>query len=265
MLLDIVVIVVRETLEASLLIGVLLSLSRENAINFSWLFIALITGAITASLYSMNLGYISDLFDYVGQEVINAAMQYSIYLLLVVIIALQFIIAPHKKLLFIILFILAVSTAITREAGELFVFYSGFLQSDDTLFKAITSGFIGFTIGLSAAAIGYYSLAALNPVRARSAHTVVLTLFAGGMVMQATQQIIQADWLTTSEPVWNSNKFIAEESVVGQILSAAFGYESTPSKEEVIVYSASILLIMAVVFSCKSCSKFHSLSTNTTS
>jgi high-affinity iron transporter len=247
MLLDIVVIVLRETLEASILVGVLLCVSRMTNIGFSWLWLALAAGATGAFLYAINLGSISEMFDYVGQEIISAALQIVIYGLLVVIIAIQF--SEHNDAAHWLkgLMIAAVAVAVTREGGELFVFYSGFLQSGDSLLTAATSGFIGLAVGMSAGAIVYYSLVSQNPVLSRTFYTLVLALVAGGMILQSTGLLIQADWLTASQPLWNSNTLLPEASVLGQVVYAVFGYEATPSKQEVVVYLASIVFIIAVI------------------
>ena len=247
MLLDIVVIVLRETLEASILVGVLLCVSRMTNIGFSWLWLALTAGATGAFLYAINLGSISEMFDYVGQEIISAALQFVIYSLLVVIIAIQFSGRHDAGLLLKGLMIAAVAVAVTREGGELFVFYSGFLQSGDSLLTAATSGFIGLAVGMSAGAIVYYSLVSQNPARSRTLYTVVLALVAGGMILQSTGLLIQADWLNASQPLWDSNALLPEASVLGQVVYAVFGYEATPSKQEVLVYLASIVFIIAVI------------------
>ena len=72
MLLNIIIIVLRETLEASILISVMLSISKTNGIAISWLSLALLAGIVGGFLYAINLATISELLDYVGQEVTNA-------------------------------------------------------------------------------------------------------------------------------------------------------------------------------------------------
>lgn len=251
MLLDIVVIVLRETLEASILIGVLLSIGRQEHIEIYWVFVALIVGGISAIVYALNLGVISELFDYFGQEIINALMQYLIYCVLVMIIAAQYMDAKFSNNLKGLM-VVAVSLALTREGGELFVFFSGFFQSDESILSVMTGGFIGLAVGLSAGAIAYYSLAIYAGNRARTVHTVVLVFVAAGMVNQATQLLIQADWVTAGQPLWDSNRILPESSVFGQLVYAVFGYEATPSKVEFVTYICSFMLSVGVVLICRS-------------
>ncbi len=247
MLLDIVVIVLRETLEASILIGVLLCVSRTSHIRFSWLWAAFVLGAAGAFIYAINLAAISELFDYVGQEVINAGLQFAIYGLLVTIIAVQYAGPARGSLPLKVLMAVAVALAITREGSELIVFYSGFLQSGDSLLTAATSGFIGLAVGMSAGAIVYYGLVSQPMPLARTIYTSILALVAGGMMVQAAGLLIQADWLSAGHPLWDTNALLPEASLPGQVVYAVFGYEATPSQQEVIVYLTSIVIIVGVI------------------
>jgi high-affinity iron transporter len=246
MLLDIVVIVLRETLEASILIAVLLSVSLCQHIKFSWAPIALLAGVVGAIFYGISLGVISEWFDYAGQEVINASLQFTVYLLICVLISLQWKSIPALKGLMRFVMSAIVCIALIREGSELYVFYMGFLQNDEVLVKALTSGFIGLAVGLSVSAIVYYSLSLRRHLQAKKLHGFILTLVAAGMTLQATQLLIQVDWISVNQPLWDSNWLIAESSVVGQVVYAIFGYEATPSLVEVGVYSLSIIGVVTV-------------------
>ncbi|MEQ8535374.1 MAG: hypothetical protein RIB86_26185, partial [Imperialibacter sp.] len=131
--------------------------------------------------------------------------------------------------------------------SELFVFYTAFLQQTGSVLQAATSGFIGLAIGMSAGAIGYYALVTQKASRARFCYALTLTLIASGMVMQATQLLIQIDWISVSEPVWDSNWLISEPSAAGQMLYAVFGYEATPSMTEIILYIVSVFIILVLI------------------
>jgi high-affinity iron transporter len=79
MLLNAVITVLRETIEAGILVSVLLALGNQRGLNIRWLLISLAIGACMAALYAHHLIYISEWFDYTGQEVMNAGMQVLIY------------------------------------------------------------------------------------------------------------------------------------------------------------------------------------------
>ncbi len=247
MLLSIIVIVLRETLEASILVSVMLSVSRYHGLGISWLLVALGTGLVGATLYALNLGNISIMFDYMGQEILNAFMQYSVYALLVLVCATQYHGNPAWVARLPLFMALAVTIAVVREGGELVIFYSGFLQGGADLLNATTSGFIGLTIGMSAGAICFYSLVMLPASLGRTAHTVFLMLIAGGMVLQATQLLIQADWLPGHIPAWDTNGVLPEDSIMGQLAYAVFGYEATPSWLEIVTYLGALSLMFGII------------------
>lgn len=248
MLLDIVVIVLRETLEASVLIGVLLSLSQHAQLRIGWLPVAFVLGLPGAWIYGANLHIVSDWFEYTGQEVVNAGLQYLIYSQLLLILAFWKFDTVVRRRGLIIMMSIVVATAIIREGSELFVFYAGFLQSGGDLLNAFTSGFIGLAIGMSVGAICYYLLVAMPMSRAHYFHALLLVLIGSGMVAQATRLLAQADWVSVGQPVWDSNWLLPESSISGQLIYAIFGYEATPSSLEISIYILSMLAMLMAIY-----------------
>ena len=66
----------------------------------------------------------------------------------------------------------------------------------------------------------------------------------------ATQLLIQADWLPSELPIWNSNKLLSEQSIIGQLASANFGYEATPTLIQLYFYLVSLSLIPLTLLGC---------------
>ena len=63
MLINSVVIVLREVLEAALMVSVLLAVSRILQLNSRWLRVALVVGLGGAAIYGHYLGTVSELFE----------------------------------------------------------------------------------------------------------------------------------------------------------------------------------------------------------
>ena len=247
MFLDIIVIVLRETLEASILIGILLSISRNMNLKSTWVPVSLLVGSIGGVTYGYTMGIVSGWFDYSGQEVVNAALQLMLYCLIVILISIQWLkIGPNSKVLQMLLCTIAL-VALIREGAELYVFYSGFLQKENVLIKASTSGFVGLSVGLSVGAIVFYSLAFVNQTKVKFYYSSALMLVAAGMMLQAAQLLIQVDWISSGEPLWDSSVLVEESSVVGQVAYAVFGYEATPSLIEFGVYVGAIAFLIVSV------------------
>ena len=251
MLLSSVVLVLREALEAALLFSLLMALSKQLQISHRWVFAALIIGILGAAICGFNVDRISELFDGVGQEVLNAGMQYGIFILLcgvgvvAVLYARGFAIPAY---LLPVLMAGSVIVALIREGSEIMIYLSGFLLGSEQWAAMLTGSAIGAGIGVSVGAVFYYALITLKPRRVAMVGLVLLVLIAAGMVLQATELLIQADWLPADFPLWDTSELLPEQSVTGQLLYALIGYEATPTALQLGAYLAAVLLIVGAVF-----------------
>ena len=82
----------------------------------------------------------------------------------------------------------------------------------------------------------------------RFIETAVLILMATGTVMQATMLLEQVDWLPAGQALWDSSRFISEQSTAGQLLYAVFGYEATPSATQAVLYMVCLLAMAAAYY-----------------
>jgi high-affinity iron transporter len=134
--------------------------------------------------------------------------------------------------------------AVTREGSEIMIYLSGFLQVSDQWVAVLTGSFIGAGIGISVGTVFYFSMLTLKPRFAAVIGALLLALVAAGMTLQATELLIQADWLPADYPLWDTSAMLSEQSVVGQLLYALIGYEATPTALQLGAYLASVLLIL---------------------
>jgi len=253
MLLNSVIIVLREVLEAALLFSVLLALAKQSAINQSWFSRSLLMGGIGAAAYGLNMGMVTEWFDGVGQEVINALIQLIIYCLLVVFISLQFklhLILKYEqepaiqklKSLLVLLMILLTTLALSREGAEILLYLLSVARSENHISSTLIGMIIGASIGISIGFLFYYLLLSLS----RNGNMIIalslLVLVSSGLIAQATQLLIQADWIPAQLPLWDSSFLLSEESIAGELMYALLGYESHPTAIQAIVYLCGILL-----------------------
>lgn len=248
MILSSVIIVLREVLEAALLISLLLALSRFLRLPTRWLFVASIIGLAGATLYAHYLAPISNWFDGVGQEVVNASLQIVLAIVLLICVPL-WILRRHFTAL-VVCMALAIGTAITREGSEIVLYISGFIGAGELFTPVLLGGIIGLGIGASIGALTYFSLCSAEQ---RPFMLIVLSLtalVAAGFTSQAINLLTQADWLTSEHPVWDSSNLLSEESVIGQLLYALIGYEATPTFIQVLVYFVVIVGFATVSAIC---------------
>ena len=249
MLLSSVILVLREVLEAALLFSLLMALSRRLSISCRWVIIALIVGLLGAAIYGFNIDLVSEWFGGVGQELVNALLQFGIYLLLCAIAAFT---VRYKRGLVVsgsrmsMLMLVCVTLAIVREGSEIMIYLSGFLQVKDLLLPVLAGSAIGAGIGVSIGAGFSYALLNLGGRVAAITGAVLLSLVAAGMASQAAQMLIQADWLPSQYPAWDSSWLVSEQSVTGQLLYALVSYEATPTPLQIFIHISAIILVVGI-------------------
>lgn len=257
MLLSSVILVLQETLEAALLVSVLLTISSQQWQRVTWLWFGVFGGLVLSSLYAIFMADISEWFDYVGQEVVNASLHILTTFLIIVCAWALF---KNRQSgtsggqqqedrftsIFIVCAAGAVALAITREGSEILIYLNGFLQQKEHFHTVVAGSSIGFSIGLSTGILIYYGLMNL-PTRWRLLTPVILlALFAGNMLSQAALQLTQADWITSTRAIWDTSDWLSETSIAGQTLYAVLGYEATPSAAQLVAYIVGMLLVLAL-------------------
>ncbi|WP_198262696.1 FTR1 family protein [sulfur-oxidizing endosymbiont of Gigantopelta aegis] len=251
MLLSSVIIVLREVLEAALLFSILIALSKQMSLNFRWLVWSLSLGVVGAMVYGTNINIVSDWFEGVGQEVINALIQFIIYFMLVfymVMLTRFFYQKSIPKSLLCFIMSVIISMAVTREGAEIILYFFSVTRSGTYYMPVVIGMTIGASIGVSVGLLFYYLLSNLKLKRSIFIGLVLLLLVSSGMVSQASLLLIQADWLPGQLPLWNTSNLLSEQSVTGQLLYALIGYESTPTAIQASLYLIGFLLPIGLIF-----------------
>jgi high-affinity iron transporter len=67
---------------------------------------------------------------------------------------------------------------------------------------------------------------------------MLLLLFAAGLVAHGLHELVEAGWLPALvEPIWNLNPLLPERSVTGSLLRGLFGYNGDPTLLEMLGYA----------------------------
>jgi high-affinity iron transporter len=249
MLLNSVILILREVLEAAILVSVLLALSRNLGQPMRWLWWSLPLGALGAFWFASSMGEITDALDGAGQEVANAGLQLMVYCFTTGILAMSARGeggADGRWLGLRVLMTGAVACAVIREGSEILLYITGFAASEEHRTAVFAGSAIGAGIGISLGILMFSALRALSAGVGYRSCIGLLCLIGAGMVMQATMLLEQVDWLPAGLPLWDSSALVSEQSIAGELLYAVFGYESTPSGIQVLLYSLSLLLMLAV-------------------
>ncbi|MES3007449.1 MAG: FTR1 family protein [Pseudomonadota bacterium] len=241
------IIVLREVLEAMLIICMLLVSSHALGLRFRWLPPAMLAGFGGALIYALLLESISMLFDGFGQEIFNAVLLLAITGLLLVhnVLVMREFRAPQVARwprLTLLIMSATIAAAIIREGSEiyLYVYSYGLVAGDMT--SVLSGGAIGTGIAFSLGTFIYYGLRALSKPRGLLVNSVMAMIFGAGMSSQAALYLAQADLLPGSDALWDTSAWIAESSLTGELLQAVIGYEANPISTQLAMFVGAVLL-----------------------
>jgi high-affinity iron transporter len=251
MTLSAVIIILREVLEAALVLSLLVSTTRLMALSYRGIIAGLLLGLAGAVTATLLMDIISESFDGVGQEVLNVVLLSAIVVLLLVYAAgLDRRAAKGDGLmnsLLLVVSCLVVAMAITREGMEIIIFMYGFSADPVEMLPVLVGGAIGAGIGISLGVLIYYTLINLPDRLATIVPLLLLALVASGMASQAVVYLMQGGLIESQLPVWDTSGWIAETSVTGQLLYALLGYEATPTLVQLGVYGLTLAVFMLVI------------------
>lgn len=134
--------------------------------------------------------------------------------------------------------------AVVREGIELALFLTAATFASDpqntilgTLLGLVAATFLGWGL--------FASTRRLNLRRFFQVTGVLLILFAAGLVAHGVHEFNEVGWIpSVVEHVWDVNPIIDENSTLGLMLKALFGYNGDPSLTEVIAYLAYYAMIL---------------------
>jgi high-affinity iron transporter len=236
-----VVIILKEFLEASILISLLLLIQKKfypHPMLWKWIIFLSLAGMFC---FSQFFQAISEQFDGRGQEILNTLLlitaSLSLALHLLITYALASLRTPHPARLFAVLAIttmLIVACSITREGAEIIVYLRGTLSNPHhNTTSTIVGSIIGAGLGICIGILIFFLLYTLSSRTALQIIISLMVLTCAGLMVEATQNLIQAGLILAGTPVWDSSALLSESSVAGQLMYAMFGYEATPSRQEI--------------------------------
>ena len=144
------------------------------------------------------------------------------------------------------LYLLAVTIGVagcaTVGAGGVSV---GALPSGPTSQPGILGEFIvGGGAGAVIGALIYYGVLRAGIKSVFQLAAVLLAMLGAGLAAQAAGFLVSAGWLPPLiDPIWDSSMLLPDESALGQLAHALFGYISQPSAVQVAIYAAVLAAI----------------------
>jgi high-affinity iron transporter len=248
----------REGIEAALIIGIVIGALQK--INRPWLSRAIWAGAACAAALSLlaaivpNLigaslvGRAEEIFEGITMLVAASVLTWMIFWMNsqarnlrnelesgVRRAALQ----AGKGALFLLAF-----TAVLREGIELALFLTASAMTSST--QAVVIGaLLGLGVAILLGWLLFASLVRLDLRRFFQVTGFLLIMFAAGLVAHGVHEFNELGWIPPLvEHVWDLNPLLNEDSSLGMLLTALFGYNANPSLSEVVAYLAYFTAIL---------------------
>ena len=253
------VIVFRETLEAALIMGIIAAATRGLPARNRWLMLGVGTGIVGSLVVASLTGRIANLAEGAGQELFNAI----VLAIAVAMLAWHNIwmsrhgaeLARDAKRLGgevvsgsreMSALGIVIALAILREGSETVLFLYGMLAGGE---QSIGSVLAGAALGLGGgvlAGFGLYAGFLRIPVKWFFTVTgVLILLLAASMASQAAKFLVQADMLPSlGSPIWDTSNLLSTDTLLGSLLHAFLGYESSPAGIQVVFYVTTLILIL---------------------
>ena len=255
----------RETLEAALIVGIILAYliktkkERYNNIVYIGIGSAVIASIIGAFLFNALAGGFTGRAEQIfeGVSMLFASLLIT-FMILWMLKQKHIVLDLHKKVdkeideghrvgLFSLVFI-----SVLREGIETVIFLgaASFVSTENSIVGAIL-GIIGAIV------LGYFIFVGSKKINIKAffnATSVILVLFAAGLTAHGIHEFQEAKILPTYvEHVWDINSEVNpdgtypalhENGYIGSILKGLLGYNGNPSLLEVISYIAYIVLVI---------------------
>ncbi len=256
------IIVFREIIEAGLIVGIVLAATSGVPRRGWWVGWGVIGGAAGALLVAAFAGQLASLFAGSGQELFNAAI---LALAVAMLTWHNAWMASHGRALSremraigadvaagrrpLAALAIVCGVAVLREGSEIVLFLYGIAASGGTSTLAmLAGGALGLLGGACVSALLYLGLLTIPASRLFAATSGLITLLAAGLAAQAVAFVQQAgDAEILTAPVWDTSWLLSDGSLVGRLLHTLVGYTDQPSGAQLVVYCATILVIVTLM------------------
>jgi high-affinity iron transporter len=135
--------------------------------------------------------------------------------------------------------------AVGREGLETVVFTLAIIFSTSTA-NALTGAIIGLAGALVIAFFIYRLGHKLNLARFFTVIGCLLMVFAAGLVADTVENLQQLGWVRVLDvPMWHSGQILSEDSSFGDVLHSFFGYSDSPTPLQLMAYVAYLAIVIA--------------------
>jgi high-affinity iron transporter len=261
------IIVFREVMEAGIIVGILLAVTKGVPGRSRWVAAGVGAGVAGAALLAVFADRISNALVGIGQELFNA----SVLAIAVVMLAWHNIwMARHGRQLAaqmkevgeavakgsrpLAAVAIVVAVAVLREGSEIVLFLYGLvIAGGSSTWGLVAGGLIGLLLGCGVTALTFFGLVKIPGRYLFGVTTFLITFLAAGLAAQSVVFLQQAGVVTTLEgTVWDTSAILSDRSLLGRVLHTLIGYTDQPSGMQLLVYALTLIMIFGLTKAFKS-------------
>lgn len=254
------IIVFRETIEAGLIVGIALAVTRGVAGSGRWVAGGVGAGVLGSVLLAAGMARLSAAFAGMGQELFNAA----ILAVAVVMLGWHNIwMARHGRQTAadlratgaavvagsstVAAMAVVCGVAVLREGAEVVLFLYGILASGEAPGALVTGGLGGLALGALVTGLTYAGLVRIPMRRLFAVSGLLIAVLAAGMAAQSVAFLESAGVVQVfGETLWNSSAILSQTSLPGRVLHAMVGYMDRPTLAEALAYAVVLSAILGL-------------------
>lgn len=255
------VIFFREMLEAGLIIGIALAVTRGVPGSVRWIFGGLFAGIAGSVAVATATGAIASSFSGTGQELFNAG---ALSLAVLMLGWHNVWMARHGRQLAaemrqtgeeigsgsrtVAALAVVVGLAVLREGAEVVLFSYGMLASGGVSAAGLAAGGVGGLIaGGAISALLYFGLVRIPMRRVFGLTSWLIALLAAGMAAHAVGFLEQAGLVTAfGTELWDTSAILPQDGLPGSILHTLVGYMDRPTGAEFLVWLVTLTVIVGL-------------------
>jgi high-affinity iron transporter len=237
------VIVLREVLEAALVVGIVLAATRGVSGRGLWIGYGVAAGTLGALVVAAFADVLAAAASGLGQEIFNATVLFAAVAMLgwhnvwmsrhgremaASLSAVSAAVRAGAKPLYVLSAVVAM--AVLREGSELVLFLYGIASAGSGQTFELAAGFAaGLFAGLVLAVALYLGLLRVPAKHLFTVTGWLIVLLAAGMAAQGSAYLVQADILPSlGETVWDTSHLLPDESLLGRLMHTLVGYTARP-------------------------------------
>lgn len=257
-MLQVFIVVFREIIEISLIVGILTAATRGIAQRNSYIISGLLAGIAGAIVLAFVMDNISAMLDGDGQEVFNGlVLIFAASLITWTVIWMQ----KHAKSLSgelknlankvragdkaIISLFFVTMLAVLREGAEIVLFTYGIYMTGISFFQLIIGLFSGVFCGAVCGLGLYYGMMKLFGKYFFKVTTWILVFLSCAIFSQGVGYLVNAEVLPAIiDPIWDSSAILSDQSIFGKVLNIFIGYADQPSAMVAIAYLANLSVLL---------------------